>query len=117
MLIVGASLCSYFVYQHYYVETLKLSEIVGPTDDTLMNIAVNFLDYDTGPTRNDIRRLKNNKDYWLERIKEIDSIKDIERNAQENAKLLEEMSEDPSMKKIIKGSLQKTTDFLFKILN
>lgn len=70
----GASLGSYLGYQHYYVETLKLSEIVGKTDNNLMNIAVNFLDFNTSLTRNDIKRLKNKKDYWIGRMKEVENM-------------------------------------------
>jgi len=65
LVISAATLVSYFRYQHYYVETLKLSEIVGPTDDTLTTIAVNFLDYDTGLTRHDLRKIESSKNCQL----------------------------------------------------
>jgi len=76
LLIAGTTLCSYFGYQHYYVETLKLSEIVGHTDDTLTNIAVNFLDYDTGLTRHDLHKIESSKEYWLKRMKDVESMID-----------------------------------------
>ena len=102
VLIAGSSLGTYFGYQYYYVQTLQLSEIVGKTDNSLTNIAVNFLDFDTGLTRNDIRRLKNNKDYWLDRMKEIENIQDRDQKMEANTKLLADMMDDPTMKKVCK---------------
>ena len=98
----GAFLGSYFGYQHYYLETLKLSEIVGHTDDGITNIAVNLMDFDTGLTRNDIRRLKSNKDYWIGRMNEVENIQDSDLKMQANTKLLSDMMEDPTMKKVCK---------------
>ena len=37
LLVVGASLGSYFYYHLYYIASLKLSEIVGNTDNVLTN--------------------------------------------------------------------------------
>lgn len=116
LLISGASLGSYFGYQHYYVETLKLSEIVGHTDDSLTNIAVNFLDFDTGLTRHDLHEIEYSKDYWLKRMKDVESMQDLDLKAKENEKLLAELMEDPTMKKIFKGTLSKTSDFMKEIL-
>lgn len=117
LLIAGASLCSYFGYQFYYVKTLKLSEIVGHTDDTLTNIVVNFLDYDTGLTRHDIRKIESSKEYWLKRMRDVESIQDPDLKSRENEKLLAELMEDPTMKKIFKGTLAKTSGFMKEILN
>ena len=102
VLIAVASLGIYFGYQYYYVQTLSLSEIVGKTDDSLTNIAVNFLDFDTGLTRNDIRQLKNNKDYWIGRINEVERIQNPDQKMEANTKLLSDMMDDPTMKKICK---------------
>lgn len=116
LLISGTSAGSYYYYQHTYVDTLMLSEIVGHSDDSWTNIAVNFLDFDTGLTRHDINRLKSSKDYWLKRIQEVDAIQDIELKTKENGILLAEMIDDPTIKKILKGTFAKTSDFIVKIL-
>ena len=97
-----AALSTYFGYQYYCVQTLQLSEVVGHTDNSFANIAINFLDFDTGLTRNDVRRLKNNKDYWIGRMKEVENIHDSDQKIQANAKLLSDMMEDPTMKKVCK---------------
>ena len=102
VLIAVASLGAYFGYQYYYVQTLQLSELVGKTDDSLTNIAVNFLDFDTGLTRNDINRLKRNKDYWIGRMKEIETIQNPDLKMEANTKLLADMMEDSTMKKVCK---------------
>ena len=112
LLVSGASLGSFFGYQHYYVETLKLSEIVGHTDDSLTNIAVNFLDFDTGLTRKDLHKIKSSNEYWLKRKKDVESITDPDIKAKENEKLLAELMEDPTMKKIFKGNFENTSDFI-----
>ena len=104
-----ALLTTYFGYQYYYVQTLQLSEVVGKTDNSIANIAINFLDFDTGLTRNDIRRLKNNKDYWIGRMKEVEKIQDPDQKMQANAKLLSDMMDDPTLKKILKGTFAKTS--------
>lgn len=117
VLIAGASLGAYFGYQYYYVQTLQLSELVGKTDDSLTNIAVNFFDFDTGLTRNDIRRLKNNKDYWLDRMKEIENIHDPDLKMEANTKLLSDMMDDPTLKKVLKGTMSKSSEFILGIFN
>jgi hypothetical protein len=102
LLITCASGGSYYYYHHTYVETLTLSEIVGRSDDNLTNIAVNFLDFDTGLTRNDLKQLKNNKAYWIGRMKEVEVIQDPNLKMQANTKLLSDMMDDPNMKKVCK---------------
>jgi len=109
-LAIVVSLGSYFTYKHYFVETLNLSEIVGHTDNPLANLALNFMDFDTGLTRNDLRRLKSNKDYWIDRIKEVDAIQDPDRKMQAGTQLLSDMMEDPALKKICSGILSLGTN-------
>lgn len=116
LLISGTSLGTYFGYRHYYIETLKLSEIVGHTDDSLTNIAINFLDFDTGLTRNDITRLKNQKDFWIGRMKEVENIQDPDLKIQANTKLLSDMMEDPTMKKVCKIITSKGFGFAINII-
>jgi len=104
------TLGSYFSYRHYFVKTLTLSEIVGHTDNPLANLAINLMDFDTGLTRNDLRRLKSNKDYWIGRIQEVDTIQDPDRKMQEGTQLLSDMMEDPTLKKICSGILSLGTN-------
>lgn len=77
-----------------------LSEIIIKPNDNLTNIAVNLFDFDTGLTRHDINHLKNNKDYWVARIKEVESIDNPELKAKANTQLLSDMMDDPVLKKI-----------------
>ena len=104
------TLGSYFGYRHYFLETLTLSEIVGHTDNPIANLALNFMDFDTGLTRHDLRRLKSNKDYWIDRIKEVDSIQDPDRKMQAGTQLLSDMMEDPTLKKICSGIINLGTN-------
>ena len=105
LLACGLSGGGYYYYQHFYVNTLKLSEIVGHSDNPIINIAVSLSDFNTGLTRHDIQQLKTNKDYWIERIKEADAITDPDLKEQANTKLLSDMMEDPALKKIGTGIL------------
>lgn len=107
---------SYFHYQHNYVQTLMLSEIVGKTDDNLANIAVNLFDFDTGVTRHDIKQLNDNKDYWLERIKEVDAIQNEDQKQQAIAQLISDMMEDPVLKKICSGLFKLGSEFSFGLI-
>jgi hypothetical protein len=92
----------YYYYQHNYVDTLMLSEIIGKTDNNLLNIGLNLFDFDTGLTRNDINHLDSNKEYWINRLNELDSIKDPDAKAQANLQLISDMMEEPALKKIVK---------------
>jgi hypothetical protein len=102
ILLSGASLSGggYYYYQYYYTETLMLSEIVGHTDNDVVNILVNMADFDTGLTRHDINYLKTNKDYWINRMNEVNAITDSELKKQANIKLLADMMENSTMKKV-----------------
>lgn len=90
----------YYYYQYYYVETLMLSEVVGHTSNDVVNILVNMADFDTGLTRHDINYLKSNKDYWINRMNEVNAITDPELKEQANIKLIADMMENPTMKKV-----------------
>lgn len=116
ILLTGTSAGFYYYYQYNYVETLMLSEILGKTDNNMTNIAVNLFDFNTGLTRHDLIQLESKKDYWLKRTSEVDSIMDPTIKQDETEKLINEMLEDPTMKKIFKGTLSKTSDFVGEIL-
>lgn len=117
VLIVGGLIIGgYYYYHHNYVDTLMLSEVVGPTDNPGINIAVSLADFDTGLTRHDIKVLKEKKDYWLGRIQEVDAIGDPNQKEQANLKLLSDMMEDPVLKKICSGVLQLGTSTAFGLI-
>lgn len=111
LFLVGGTLGgSYYYYHQNYVETLTLNEIVGHTDNPLVNIAINLADFDTGLTRHDLKQLFENKDYWLQRIKEVEAISDPVTKEHASYMLLDEMMEDPVLKKIFSGILNLGSD-------
>lgn len=112
ILIGGISVGIYYYYQYNFVKTLMLSEIVGHTDNPIVNIIVNISDFDTGLTLNDIKNIKNKKDYWIGRLKEVESLEDSEVKTEENLKLFSDMMEDPTMKKVCKSIHGRGLDFL-----
>ena len=93
-----------------------LSEIVEETGNNKIDILINIFDFDTGLTRHDIHRLKTTKDYWIQRMKEVEKIDDPYIRQTENEKLIAEMLDDPTMKKLVKGILSTGFDFAFSIL-
>jgi len=106
----------YFFYTHNYVETIMLSEIVGHSENDVVNIFVNLGDFDTGLTRHDLSRLKSNKDYWIDRIKEVETTSDPQLREDANIKLLADMMDDPTMKKVCQIISVKGLGFLANIL-
>jgi hypothetical protein len=117
LLISTVSVGSYYYYRYNYVQTLKLSEIVGTTDDSLTNLAVSLMDFDTGLTRNDLNKIKSSKEYWIKRLQDVEIIQNPELKAQEYEKILKDLMDDPTMSKIVKGTFAKTSEFLVMILN
>lgn len=89
-----------YLYHHEYRQTLMLSEIIGDTDEPLVDIAVTAFDFDTGLTRHDIKEIIKSKDYWLERIQKVESINDQELYNAEMQLLLSDMMKDPHYKKL-----------------
>lgn len=106
----------YYYYRHNYVDTLMLSEIVGDTDNSAINLSVSLFDFDTELTRHDIKQLKDNKDYWISRIKEVDAIKDSNLKMQSSAQLLSDMMDDPVLKKICSGIIKLGTNASFGLI-
>ena len=94
-----------------------LSEIVGEQDNLIVNIMVNLGDFDTELTRYDIHHIKSSKDYWIKRIQDTMEINDPELKAKESEKLLNEMMEDKSMKKVCKVILSQGFTFTLGFLN
>ncbi len=91
-----------FSYYYFFVDTLTLSEITGKTDVPVADIFINLFDFDTGLTRYDIYNLKRKSDYWNTRIRQVESIQDPQHRKAEEEKLLAEMMQDPSIKKIVR---------------
>ena len=116
VIVGGVLIGSYYYYHHNYVETLMLSEIVGHTDNPVVNIAINLGDFDTDLSRHDINVLKDNKDYWLARIQEVESIENSDLKEQASTELLSDMMEDPVLKKICSGVLQMGTSTAFGLI-
>ncbi len=105
-----------FLYWYFFVDTLKLSQITGKPSNPYASIFVNIIDIDTGLTRYDIYNLSNKSAYWQRRINEVTAIQDPQRKDFGNAKLLAEMMEDPSIKKIMNKITGIGSDAVFSIL-
>ncbi|MBS3919497.1 MAG: hypothetical protein KG012_11485 [Deltaproteobacteria bacterium] len=114
--LVAAGLLVVFFYWYFFVDTLKLTQITGKPENAYASIFVNIIDFDTGLSRYDIYNLSRRSDYWQRRIREVESIQDPERRNMENAKLLAEMMEDPSIKKIAKKLIGFGTDAVLSIM-
>jgi hypothetical protein len=99
---VSAVLLGSIFYWFYFIDTLKLSQITGKPANPIASIFINVIDFDTGLTRYDIANLSGKSEYWKRRIQEVNAIQDPERKNIANTKLLAEMMDDPSMKKIMK---------------
>jgi hypothetical protein len=117
ILIAGGLLVGgYLYYQYNYVKTLMLSEIVGKTDNDVVNILVNLSDFDTGLTRRDLKKLKSQKEYWINRMNEVNNITNPELREQANLKLISDMTQDPTMKKVCKIITVKGFGFAVNML-
>lgn len=103
-------------YFKYHSQTLMLSEIVGKTNNPAINVAIKLADFDTGLTKSDLEHLKKNKDYWLTKIKEVEAIQNPTLKQKASLELLDEMMEDPVLKKICSGFLKLGTDVSFTII-
>lgn len=96
LLVVGG----YYYYQYQYVETLRLSEIVGKSGNPIEDMFTNMFDFDTGLTRHDLKQIEKRKDYWLQRVNDLKQISDSDKQAEAWARLYNDMSEDKSMAKL-----------------
>jgi len=94
-------------YYYYFIKTLMFSEIVEKSDNPFINLAVNIFDFDTGLTRYDIDQITKKSSYWDKRMREVESIKNPDVRERKKAELLNEMMEDPSMKKVSKLIMNK----------
>jgi hypothetical protein len=92
-------------YYYYYVQTLPLSEVVGSTGNSTADILVNLFDFDTGLTRYDLYHLRTKCQEWSKRTEDIRRISDPSLQEAENTKLVAEMMQDQSFKKVAKKIL------------
>lgn len=89
-------------FWYFFIDTLTISELSGKNLSPRASIFINLFDFDTGLSRYDIYNLKTKSVYWEKRIQEVTSIKNPKRREVEHEKLMAEMLQDPSMKKIVK---------------
>lgn len=104
-LVMAAGVPAGSFYWYYFEDTLMLTEIVKQPDTPKMSIILNLVDFDTGLTRYDLHNLAEKAPYWENRMREVNSIRDPQRRAYEEDRLMAEMMQDPSFKKIAKKLL------------
>jgi hypothetical protein len=102
LIVVLLGCVALFGVWYFFIDTLSFSEIVGKGNKPRTTILINLFDFDTGLSRYDIYNLKSKSDYWATRTRNVNSISDPNRRNIENEKLMAEMMQDPSMKKIAK---------------
>jgi len=109
---VVLALIAFAVWRQYF-DTLSFSELVGKQQNAKVSIFMNLFDFDTSLTRHDVARLQKRASYWERRIDEVNRIQDPAKWQVENEKLLAEMLEDPSIKKIAHKTLGISKDAFF----
>ncbi|MBI5183254.1 MAG: hypothetical protein HY999_02695 [Nitrospinae bacterium] len=105
-----------FLLWYFFIDTLTLSELIGKNVNPKASIFINLFDFDTGLTRYDIYNLKSKSVYWEKRMQEVASITNPKRREIGHEKLMAEMMEDPSMKKIVKKVFGFGTDSVLTVL-
>ncbi|MCL4509621.1 MAG: hypothetical protein M1470_00905 [Bacteroidetes bacterium] len=102
LLFLIAFLCvAGYGYYYYFVQTLRLSDIIGSQDNPIASMLVNLVDFDTGLTRYDLHDLSQNAPYWNRRMNEVESLPPGYQKQVQQQQLVAEMMKDPAMKKII----------------
>lgn len=116
--IIGITSALFVVFScwYFFIDTLTFSELIGKDISPKASIFINLFDFDTGLTRYDIYRLKSKSVYWERRMQEVASITDPKRREIEQEKLVAEMMQDPSMKKIVKKVFGLGVDSALTIL-
>jgi len=104
LVIVSALALGYF---YYFVDTLMVSEVFGPTENPAMALMVDMLDFDTGLTRYDMYHLSQVSKEWKRRAEEIDKLGDVQARLSASNDLISEIMNDASVKKLT----QKTISF------
>ena len=114
-IIIVVVLLLFFVW-YFFIDTLTLSEIIGKDVSPKASIFINLFDFDTGLTRYDIYNLKSKSQYWERRMQEVASIQDPKMREIEHERLVAEMMQDSTMKKIAKKVFGFGTDFTSTLL-
>ena len=114
LVLVGALVC--FGYHHRYVETLMLSELIGGNAAPEETILLAVFDFDTGLTRQDVYGIAANAEYWCLRIRNVESIRDLQVRKREETQLVADMLEDPHLRKVFRRVLGLGTDAAFAVL-
>lgn len=92
---------------YYCVDALSFSEIVGDSLGPRGTALTNLFDFDTGLSRYDLHNLKNKNAYWEKRMQEVSAVQNPVEQQEEYDKLVAEMMQDPTMKKV----MQKVVGF------
>lgn len=91
-----------YSYYYYFVQTLRLSDIVGPLDNPIVSFVAELVDFDTGLTRYDLHRLSEKAPYWNQRIEQIQGMPFNIEKEKAQQQLINDMMADPSMSKIVR---------------
>ena len=94
-----------------------LSNLIGKSENKILNIGVKLFDFDTGLTRADISHIKNKVNYWEKRIIEVESYRNSPKYKEQSLLLIEEMMEDPVMNKMAKKFGVSGIKEIYKILS
>ena len=89
-----------FGIYYIFIDTLSFSELAGKQQNPTATIFLNLLDFDTGLTRYDVLNLKKKAEVWQAKERQIFSIQNPEIRRIEHEKLMAEMMQDPSFKKL-----------------
>jgi len=99
LLIISLVLIAFGCYL-FFIDTLSIAEITGPTGSNTADIFLNLFDFDSGLTRYDMYRLAQKSKEWNARMDKILAIDNPEVRENEHEKLAAEMMRDPSFKKL-----------------
>lgn len=107
-------------YYYYFVQTLRLSDIISSTNNPFTSVFISFIDFDTGLTRYDLHDLSEKTPYWNQRINEIEGLPPGREKQFRQQQLVTEMLKDPAMRKIINRLMPfgfKTIEYFLKALS
>ena len=91
-----------FAYYYFFVDTLSMSQLARQTRSKKAKVLVGFIDLDSGLTRYDVYSVSKKGNYWKSRMREVRSIQDSVKRERARDRLLEEMMQDPSIRKIMR---------------
>ena len=98
ILVVAAGAYGYY---YYFVQTLRLSDIVGPLNSPAVSFLAKLVDFDTGLTRYDLHRLSEKAPYWNQQIQRIEAMPPGIEKEKAQQELINEMMTDPAMSKVV----------------